>query len=233
MFCHASPSARASTDAPFEEPALDELHPSDLKTVPHSKRANFYYLEHCRVLVNGGRVEYVTDEGKRSLYWNIPIANTTTALLSCHPIPLDPLLPNLCESAPGQAACRNAASSCMDSSSFCLAALAQPCQRGAGRSPAACSPTMGTSWRTHRDLQHLVQRLGRRSWMLRPGCRPVVPVRRCHANRARQRLQSHRLLLCFDHGPQLRSQSDGPRDLSGCGHRQRADHLLSRPDLAL
>lgn len=25
-------------------------------------------------------MEYVTDEGKRSLYWNIPIANTTTLL---------------------------------------------------------------------------------------------------------------------------------------------------------
>ncbi len=50
-------------------------------TILHSKRANIYYLEHCRVLVNGGRVEYVTDEGKRSLYWNIPIANTTTVLL--------------------------------------------------------------------------------------------------------------------------------------------------------
>jgi CRISPR-associated protein Cas1 len=47
----------------------------------HSKRANIYYLEHCRVLVNGGRVEYVTEEDKRSLYWNIPIANTTTVLL--------------------------------------------------------------------------------------------------------------------------------------------------------
>ena len=47
----------------------------------HSKRANMYYLEHCRVLVNGGRVEYVTDQGKHSLYWNIPIANTTTVLL--------------------------------------------------------------------------------------------------------------------------------------------------------
>jgi CRISPR-associated protein Cas1 len=47
----------------------------------HSKRANIYYLEHCRVLVKGGRVEYVTDEGKYSLYWNIPIANTTTVLL--------------------------------------------------------------------------------------------------------------------------------------------------------
>lgn len=31
--------------------------------------------------MNGGRVEYVTDAGKESLYWNIPIANTTTVLL--------------------------------------------------------------------------------------------------------------------------------------------------------
>ncbi len=54
---------------------------SDIKSILHSKRANFYYLEHCRVLVNGGRVEFVTDEGKRSLYWNIPIANTTCVLL--------------------------------------------------------------------------------------------------------------------------------------------------------
>lgn len=60
---------------------MDDLSPSDLKTILHSKRANIYYLEHCRVLVNAGRVEYVTDAGKRSLYWNIPIANTTTVLL--------------------------------------------------------------------------------------------------------------------------------------------------------
>lgn len=60
---------------------MHDIPPTDLKTILHSKRANIYYLEHCRVLVNGGRVEYVTDEGKRSLYWNIPIANTTTVLL--------------------------------------------------------------------------------------------------------------------------------------------------------
>lgn len=60
---------------------MDDISPSDLKTILHSKRANLYYLEHCRVLVNGGRVEYVTDEGKNSLYWNIPIANTTSLLL--------------------------------------------------------------------------------------------------------------------------------------------------------
>ncbi len=60
---------------------MDDFSPGDLKSILHSKRANIYYLEHCRVLVNGGRVEYVTDAGKRSLYWNIPIANTTTVLL--------------------------------------------------------------------------------------------------------------------------------------------------------
>ncbi|UCV03098.1 type I-F CRISPR-associated endonuclease Cas1f [Dechloromonas denitrificans] len=60
---------------------MDDFTPSDLKTILHSKRANLYYLEHCRVLVNGGRVEYVTDEGSRSMYWNIPIANTTSVML--------------------------------------------------------------------------------------------------------------------------------------------------------
>ncbi|QEA38131.1 type I-F CRISPR-associated endonuclease Cas1 [Pistricoccus aurantiacus] len=60
---------------------MDELSPSSLKTILHSKRANLYYLQHCRVLVNGGRVEYVTDEGRQSKYWNIPIANTTSILL--------------------------------------------------------------------------------------------------------------------------------------------------------
>jgi CRISP-associated protein Cas1 len=61
--------------------SLDNIASGDLKTILHSKRANLYYLEHCRVLVNGGRVEYVTDQGKQSLYWNIPIANTSTVLL--------------------------------------------------------------------------------------------------------------------------------------------------------
>ena len=60
---------------------MQAFHSSELKTILHSKRANLYYLEHCRVLVNGGRVEYVTDTGRRSLYWNIPIANTTSILL--------------------------------------------------------------------------------------------------------------------------------------------------------
>lgn len=54
---------------------------SQLKTILHSKRANIYYLQYCRILVNGGRVEYVTEEGKASLYWNIPIANTSVIML--------------------------------------------------------------------------------------------------------------------------------------------------------
>lgn len=60
---------------------MQQIQAADLKTILHSKRANLYYLEHCRLLVNGGRVEYVTDRGKESLYWNIPIANTTCILL--------------------------------------------------------------------------------------------------------------------------------------------------------
>jgi len=60
---------------------MKQIPSSELKTILHSKRANLYYLEHCRVLVKGGRVEYVTDDNRRSLYWNIPIANTTSILL--------------------------------------------------------------------------------------------------------------------------------------------------------
>ena len=60
---------------------MQDISAGDLKSILHSKRANIYYLEHCRVLVNGGRVEYVTERGKESQYWNIPIANTTTVLL--------------------------------------------------------------------------------------------------------------------------------------------------------
>jgi len=60
---------------------MEDISPSVLKTILHSKRANLYYLEYCRVQMNGGRVEYVTDEGKQSAYWNIPIANTTSILL--------------------------------------------------------------------------------------------------------------------------------------------------------
>jgi len=58
-----------------------DIPASDLKTILHSKRANLYYLEQCKIVVNGGRVEYVTERDNASLYWNIPIANTTCLLL--------------------------------------------------------------------------------------------------------------------------------------------------------
>ncbi|WP_201598978.1 type I-F CRISPR-associated endonuclease Cas1f [Psychrobacter vallis] len=54
---------------------------SDLKTILHSKRANIYYLSHCRVLQKDGRVLYLTEDDKANLYYNIPIANTTSILL--------------------------------------------------------------------------------------------------------------------------------------------------------
>ena len=76
---------------------MKDFSPSDLKTILHSKRANIYYLEHCRVLVNGGRVEYVTDEGKRLPHWTArpqsregvfsispPLATQTAATVACH-----------------------------------------------------------------------------------------------------------------------------------------------------
>lgn len=57
------------------------IAPSDLKTILHSKRANIYYLEHCRILVNGGRVEWGVTSAGKEFYWNISIANTTCLLL--------------------------------------------------------------------------------------------------------------------------------------------------------
>ncbi len=54
---------------------------SDLKTILHSKRANIYYLSHCRVMQKDGRVLYLTEDDKANLYYNIPIANTTCLLL--------------------------------------------------------------------------------------------------------------------------------------------------------
>lgn len=60
---------------------MDELSPSDLKSILHSKRANIYYLEYCRVMQKDGRVLYLTEAKKENLYFNIPIANTTVLLL--------------------------------------------------------------------------------------------------------------------------------------------------------
>ena len=54
---------------------------TDLKAILHSKRANIYYLEMCRVLQKDGRVLYLAEDKKEYQYWNIPIANTTCLLL--------------------------------------------------------------------------------------------------------------------------------------------------------
>ncbi len=60
---------------------MESFSSSDLKTIIHSKRANMYYLEYCRVMQKDGRVLYLTSSKKENLYFNIPIANTTVLLL--------------------------------------------------------------------------------------------------------------------------------------------------------
>jgi len=60
---------------------MEQLSPTMLKTILHSKRANLYYLEHCRVMQKDGRVLYLTESKNENQYWNIPIANTTVILL--------------------------------------------------------------------------------------------------------------------------------------------------------
>lgn len=54
---------------------------TDLKAILHSKRANIYYLDKCRVMQKDGRVLYLTEAQSTNQYWNIPIANTTCLLL--------------------------------------------------------------------------------------------------------------------------------------------------------
>lgn len=63
---------------------MDQL--TDLKAILHSKRANIYYLEKCRVMQKDGRVLYLAEARSsqnhgENQYWNIPIANTTCLLL--------------------------------------------------------------------------------------------------------------------------------------------------------
>ena len=58
---------------------MDQL--TDLNAILHSKRANIYYLEKCRVMQKDGRVLYLTEAESENQYWNIPIANTTCLLL--------------------------------------------------------------------------------------------------------------------------------------------------------
>ncbi len=54
---------------------------TDLKAILHSKRANIFYLEKCRVMQKDGRVLYLTEAKDENYYWNIPIANTTVIML--------------------------------------------------------------------------------------------------------------------------------------------------------
>ncbi|REL26545.1 type I-F CRISPR-associated endonuclease Cas1 [Thalassotalea euphylliae] len=60
---------------------MDDFSPSDMKSILHSKRANMFYLEYCRVMQKDGRVLYLTEADKENQYFNIPIANTTVLLL--------------------------------------------------------------------------------------------------------------------------------------------------------
>ncbi|PLX49894.1 MAG: subtype I-F CRISPR-associated endonuclease Cas1 [Desulfobulbaceae bacterium] len=60
---------------------MQDLPPTDLKAILHSKRANIYYLEKCRVMQKDGRVLYLSEDRDKKQYWNIPIANTTCLLL--------------------------------------------------------------------------------------------------------------------------------------------------------
>lgn len=48
---------------------MEQLNPSDLKAILHSKRANVYYLEYCRVMQKDGRVLYLTEAKNENQYW--------------------------------------------------------------------------------------------------------------------------------------------------------------------
>jgi CRISPR-associated protein Cas1 len=54
---------------------------NEMLSIMHSKRANIFYLEKCKVMVKDNRVVFLTEDVKRDNYWNIPIANTTTIIL--------------------------------------------------------------------------------------------------------------------------------------------------------
>ena len=58
---------------------MDRL--TELKAIIHSKRANLFFLEKCRIMVKDGRVVYLSEKSKQLNYWNIPIANTTVIIL--------------------------------------------------------------------------------------------------------------------------------------------------------
>ena len=53
------------------------LKKSNYKAILHSKRANIYYLEKCRVMQKDGRVVYLTESSDENLFWNIPAVSYT------------------------------------------------------------------------------------------------------------------------------------------------------------
>ena len=61
---------------------MDDFKPSEMKTILHSKRANIFYLSHCRIMQKNGRVLYLTEKDKLEQFFNIPICNTTVILLA-------------------------------------------------------------------------------------------------------------------------------------------------------
>jgi CRISPR-associated protein Cas1 len=63
---------------------MSTKHELEHKAILHSKRANLYYLEYCRVMEKDGRVVFyeAAKQGEpENRFWNIPIANTTVILL--------------------------------------------------------------------------------------------------------------------------------------------------------
>jgi len=50
---------------------MKALSPSDLKAILHSKRANIYYLEKCRVMQKSGRVLKSSNVGQVESYIRI------------------------------------------------------------------------------------------------------------------------------------------------------------------
>lgn len=46
---------------------MEQLNPSDLKAILHSKRANIYYLEHARVTKDGSML-YLTEAKNENQY---------------------------------------------------------------------------------------------------------------------------------------------------------------------
>ncbi|MBN1757157.1 MAG: hypothetical protein JW863_02500, partial [Chitinispirillaceae bacterium] len=59
---------------------MDQLSPTDLMCILHSKRANLYYLEHCRVMQKDGRVLYLTEEKSENSCGSLPGLLRTTAV---------------------------------------------------------------------------------------------------------------------------------------------------------